>query len=540
MGGDTTALYLAAQLGHREVVETLLSSGANACYSMPFETTARVTQGLVSSTGSSPSLNSEPANGATAIHVASENGHVDVVRALLQKVSPDFMGGIGVTPLHLAAQYSRLSVANLLLQWNASVDLRSLVDGSTALASAVSFGSFEMIQTLLRAGASPLARARSSSSLESFLPSASSPLLLSLSLNNLKAFQLLLGAIPHCVCSSSPATLADCHLDNLLLFQVAMTPSSSALTSASDLKLLRRLLRYFSGCDLFSLRSPGNDTIVHLAAATGRMTVLKLILEHLSSAARHSQSQQSFLTILDERSSTGLSPLHTLLVSAESSTTSAADSAAMVALLLENGSAVDPLVAPPDNHTSIAVDPQQSLDGATPLYLACSAGSGRMEAVVDELLLRGANPNIHLRWSGLTPLLAAIDRSSVAVVRSLLFGPVADSSLTVTVTVTVADPNLSDGSASFTQSPLLFAVVKGRVEVASLLLAAGADCGVTILMRSKTPPPLSGSASFSEDLLSLLDVARRKRDYDLMQLLASHPNCSFSSATQRRSEELQA
>jgi ankyrin repeat protein len=507
MGGDTTALYLAAQHGYTQAVETLLASGANASYAMPVGTTARVTHGIVAFTGPSPSVNSEPANGATAIHVASENGHVEVVRVLLRKVSPDTLGGIGVTPLHLAAQYSRLSIANLLVQSNASVDLRSLVDGSTALASAVSFGSFEMIQTLLRAGASPLARSSS-------LPS-SSPLLLSVSLLNLKAFQLLLRAIPHCVCPASPATLSHCHLDDLLLFQVAMGDPS--IGSVAGLKLLRRLLHYFSHCNLFSLRSSGDETLVHLAAATGQVALLRLVLDHLNT----SSSQGSLAQLLTERSGTGLCPLHTLLLSGGRHQFPASDSALMVALLLDAGSPVDPLVIPPvADAAPMQTDDVKAVEGATPLYLACSSGvTNGMEVLVDQLLLRGANPNIHLRWSGFTPLIAAIDRSTVAVIKSLLFGPSDSLHGFAPIPALLADPNLSDGSTAYTQSPLLFAVVKGRAEVASLLLTAGAYCGVTILLRSKT----------SEAPLSLLDLARRRRDYDLLQVLASHPNCSSGS-----------
>lgn len=498
MGGDTTALYLASLHGHVEVVEVLLNSGANVSYAMPVGATAATTHGLV--TDFSPSLNSEPANGATAIHVASENGHVEVVKALLRKVSPDCFGGIGVTPLQLAAQYSRLAVANILIQSNASIDLRSLVDGSTALASAVSFGSLEMVQTLLRAGASPLARSNS-------IPT-SSPLLLSVSSLNLKAFQLLLRYIPHCVCPSSPATLAACHLDDLLLFQVVMGHPS--VSSKTGLTLLRHMFHYFSHCDLFSLRSHGEETLVHLAAGTGRAVILKLTLENLKILGHGSLPR-----LLIERSRSGFCPLHALFLSEERNQLAPADFALMVDLLLDAGSPIDPLI-----NTTLQADNFKAMEGATPLYLACSSSTtDLMQAVVDQLLLRGANPNIHLFQSGFTPLIAAIDRSTETVIKSLLFGPLSALRDSAPISVILADPNLSDGSSGYTQSPLLFAVMKGRANVASLLLTAGAHCGVTIFVKTKS----------SEAPLSLLDLARRKRDYDVLQVLASHPNCSFAS-----------
>jgi ankyrin len=61
---------------------------------------------------------------------------------------------MGVTPLHLAAQYNRLDVAQVLVENGAKLDLLTYHDGSTALYYASGHGYAEMVDLLLRAGAS--------------------------------------------------------------------------------------------------------------------------------------------------------------------------------------------------------------------------------------------------------------------------------------------------------------------------------------------------------------------------------------------------
>jgi ankyrin repeat protein len=187
----------------------------------------------------------------------------------------------------------------------------------------------------------------------------------------------------------------------------------------------------------------------------------------------------------------------------------------VASLLLEAGSEVDARILSQQGAET------EQLHGATPLYLACSSNKSGIVDLVDLLLISGADPNAHLLRGDptITPLIAAIDRGSRDVIRSLLFGPRSPSDRPVTLAH--RDPPDSPGSSSpYTQSPLLFAVVKGRADVAELLLSAGARCNLTILVQPKGSPP-SASVPYA-----LLDIARQRRDYDMLQVLSAHEECA--------------
>lgn len=62
-------------------------------------------------------------------------------------------------------------------------------------------------------------------------------------------------------------------------------------------------------------------------------------------------------------------------------------------------------------------------------------------------------------------------------------------------------------SAALLQSPLLFSVVSGCSVCAALLLEKGANCAVVVGSRAEP--------------LTLVDLARRRRDFDMLQLLTS-------------------
>jgi ankyrin len=159
MNGDTTALYLAAQFGHTETVRALMEYGADPGFAMP--RTAYKGETFLTNFGTNTDssshvspLNSEPGNGAQPIHAASENGHAETVRTLLELGADINSMTMGVTPLHLAAQYNRLDVARVLVTMGADTNVRTYIDGSTALYYAAGHGQAEMVDLLLTANAS--------------------------------------------------------------------------------------------------------------------------------------------------------------------------------------------------------------------------------------------------------------------------------------------------------------------------------------------------------------------------------------------------
>ncbi len=86
----------------------------------------------------------------TALHMASANGHVDIVQFLLEdlKVPCDIQNSEGNTALHWAALNGHLPVVNLLLKHGAPIDMRNN-GGRSALFEAQRHDREEVVQVLL-------------------------------------------------------------------------------------------------------------------------------------------------------------------------------------------------------------------------------------------------------------------------------------------------------------------------------------------------------------------------------------------------------
>ena len=91
-------------------------------------------------------------NGNTALSIASENGHSNVVKLLLDKGSQvDIMNTDGWTALMKASQSGYKDVVKLLLKHGAQVNLQSR-DGCSALLLASEAGYIEIVKKLLKYG----------------------------------------------------------------------------------------------------------------------------------------------------------------------------------------------------------------------------------------------------------------------------------------------------------------------------------------------------------------------------------------------------
>lgn len=162
--GDTTPLYLAAQKGFTEVVRVLLVAGTAANFVMPNtpmgsaaamaanghelpgdhdseeDRMAAYFRGMHQE-GSDPSAPGfEVGNGATALHAAVENGHIETVQMLLDHGVGQSGSMEGATPLILAAMYNQHAIAKVLIKEGAGLNDVVPDTGNSALYHAVGSG----------------------------------------------------------------------------------------------------------------------------------------------------------------------------------------------------------------------------------------------------------------------------------------------------------------------------------------------------------------------------------------------------------------
>uniref|UniRef100_A0A8W8JLN2 Uncharacterized protein n=1 Tax=Magallana gigas TaxID=29159 RepID=A0A8W8JLN2_MAGGI len=127
-----TPLHMAAQCGKMEVCNTLMKMRADA--------------------------NATDVHGQTPLHLAAENDHSDVVKLFL-KHRPELVSMAntnGMTCAHIAADKGSVAVIRELMKFNRSVvtTARNRTNNSTALHLAAAGGHKEVVEVLLKAGAS--------------------------------------------------------------------------------------------------------------------------------------------------------------------------------------------------------------------------------------------------------------------------------------------------------------------------------------------------------------------------------------------------
>jgi ankyrin repeat protein len=132
-----TALHLASEKGHLDIARLLIEHNA--------------------------SVDLATKDGRTALHLASQSGHLDVVRLLIEhntsidqaehNVSVDLATRDGRTALHLASQSGHLNVVRLLIEHNTSIN-QADKDGRTALHLASQSGHLDIARLLIEQNAS--------------------------------------------------------------------------------------------------------------------------------------------------------------------------------------------------------------------------------------------------------------------------------------------------------------------------------------------------------------------------------------------------
>ena len=169
-GSGATALHLAANEGHAEVVSALLASGAtvDSHWIHPEDPSSRTMTPLFMASqeghvkvvatllAAGACVHGAEACDATPLHAASQERHVEVVAALLAAgAHADVAQGIGneATPLFVAAQGGHVEILAALLNAGAHVDGAKRSDGATPLWFASHNGHAKAVSALLAAGA---------------------------------------------------------------------------------------------------------------------------------------------------------------------------------------------------------------------------------------------------------------------------------------------------------------------------------------------------------------------------------------------------
>lgn len=121
-----TPLLLAAQAGHKSVVEKLVALGADVNYRLP--------------------------NGLFALYLALQNNHTDVADSLIPKANINFHLDSGSTPLHLATDSEMDAISLALIRAGADINHKRRADDYTPFHNAVEKGSVEVCTVMLATG----------------------------------------------------------------------------------------------------------------------------------------------------------------------------------------------------------------------------------------------------------------------------------------------------------------------------------------------------------------------------------------------------
>ncbi|KAF7358495.1 P-loop containing nucleoside triphosphate hydrolase protein [Mycena venus] len=251
----TTALHLASSQGHLDIVQLLIEHSASA--------------------------DQADKDGKTALHLALSWGHLDIVQLLIEhSASVDQADNYGTTLLHLASSKGYHDVGQLLIEHSTSVN-QADKDGRTALHRASSMGHLNIVQLLME----------HSVSIDQADKDGWTALHLALSRDHLNIIQLL---IEH------GTSINQADEDGWTALHLA--------SSKGCLNIVQLLIEH--GASINQADKDGR-TALHLASSGQHLNVLQLLIEHSVSI---DQADSDGWTALHRASSKGLFDIVQLLI----------------------------------------------------------------------------------------------------------------------------------------------------------------------------------------------------------------------------------
>ena len=404
-------------------------------------------------------------NNATALLVAVQHGHINVVKRLVSAgANVNHYMKNGGTALIIASQFGRVDVVDLLIRAGADIDQYAF-NHCTALLSAVNFGHLDVVRALLFANATVVNKILSSGHT-------------AISIAKLRGYKAMTAELQidyaRCIVSKrllenfTTATLRDFlkeehqlrFLEKMLMFEGTKQCLLVAILSDPEyMQIFCNFLRYDAFGQIIivelinKLRCSDGDTLIHIAAAVGCVELINLIAArgYNINIRNNAGASAIFLAVqfnrvsvvrelirlgvdIDTPMSHSITPLHLAVDHRH---------LGIVCLLLQKGGAAHIVDWP-------------KTDGETALFAAI-----RYDAVdIAKVLLKaGADVNRVHAATGVSPLFITARNGCL---------PLLDLFLSQ------KDVEVDKGTLNGA-TPLMIAVKKGRAEVVKRLINAGAN-----------------------------------------------------------------
>ncbi|KAH8149779.1 uncharacterized protein LAJ45_05931 [Morchella importuna] len=455
-----TALDLAAEYGHVEIVQRLLEKGTdvNSRSNNGYSALHRAVKGgsfgliqLLLDAGADMEAITHPEY-HTPLHLAARHADLDVVALLLDRgANADGKAADGLTPLHLAARDGFLEVVGLLLDRGANVDAKT-ARNHTPLHLAVRHGLLEVAGLLLEKGANIEVKAANEDRPLHLAVKHGCPEVVGLLLDNGTNIEVKAANEDrplHLAVRHGHLEIVGLLLDKGANTDVKATYGHTPLHLAAryaDLKAIGRLLD--SGANI-DVKAADGHTPLHLAARDGFLEVVSLLLDRGAN--------------IDAKAADEYTPLHLVVKHGLLE---------VVGLLLDEGANIDAKAA----------------NGYTPLHLAAKHG---LLEIARLLLDEGAD--IHATSTNdETPLHLAVKQGISEVARLLL-----DEGANI------------EAKAADEHTPLHLAVKHDQIITTGLLLAKGANIDAE---TSNKETPLHLAHKVSVNILKRLLHARESLD----------------------------